>query len=374
MTRQPARAAATQASDESAEGQESGRLEIELDTRTGVGRVVDPRLFQPARREYARCLLEALCEHEGVRKAEVDLASSSCRVEYDLDVSSRKAMGDILVDAVYAASARSRKTPWWKRSPTWSSLTAYRSSGTLLLWEKYTGNSGDVRLVHPGSALEREAATQLADALAGIEGVDRCDVSLWSHKITIHFAPEAAAASRRTVSRLERVLEGREQLHFAPASGAKGHAADGRAVAPSAWGRLKYGALAGGAFSLTLVGLLIPGIPTVPFLLATSYYLARSSPRLNDRLRRTTFFGPILQDWEGQAGLGHASKGKLIALTGTIVVATLALAPLTPLALVVILGLSSLSVLGIARMPGVAENALSDGRATGRSPLPLPAP
>ncbi|MGB2609974.1 MAG: hypothetical protein WBC80_13440, partial [Isosphaeraceae bacterium] len=51
-------------------------LEVELDGRAGLGRLFDARLFQPARREYARRLLEALCEHPGVRKAEVELASS----------------------------------------------------------------------------------------------------------------------------------------------------------------------------------------------------------------------------------------------------------------------------------------------------------
>jgi len=131
--------------------------------------------------------------------------------------------------------------------------------------------------------------------------------------------------------------------------------------------------MAGGAFTLTLVGLVVPGVPTVPFLLATSYYLARSSPRLNERLRRTEFFGPILQDWEGHAALSLASKGKLIGLTATIVVVTVVLAPLTPLALSVILLISSLSVLGVARMPGLAEDAQASSRAGIRTMLPLPA-
>ena len=35
---------------------------------------------------------------------------------------------------------------------------------------------------------------------------------------------------------------------------------------------------------MTFVGLVVPGIPTVPFLLASSYYLARSSRTLHKRL------------------------------------------------------------------------------------------
>ena len=76
-----------------------------------------------------------------------------------------------------------------------------------------------------------------------------------------------------------------------------------------------YLALAGGSFAMTLVGLVVPGIPTVPFLLTTSYYLARSSRRLDERLRRTPLFGPILVEWERRHGLSRSSKLKLMGLT-----------------------------------------------------------
>ncbi len=131
--------------------------------------------------------------------------------------------------------------------------------------------------------------------------------------------------------------------------------------------------MAGGAFTMTLVGLVVPGVPTVPFLLATSYYLARSSPALNERLRRTAFFGPILQEWEGHDALSLTSKGKLIGLTATIVVVTVVLAPLTPLALSVILLISTLSVYGVARMPALAEDEQARACAGMGTTLPLPA-
>jgi len=131
--------------------------------------------------------------------------------------------------------------------------------------------------------------------------------------------------------------------------------------------------MAGGAFTMTLVGLVVPGVPTVPFLLATSYYLARSSPALNERLRRTAFFGPILREWEGHGALSLTSKGKLIGLTATIVVVTVVLAPLTPLALSVILLISSLSVYGITRMPALAEDEQARACAEVGMTLPLPA-
>ena len=131
--------------------------------------------------------------------------------------------------------------------------------------------------------------------------------------------------------------------------------------------------MAGGAFTMTLVGLVVPGVPTVPFLLTTSYYLARSSPALNERLRRTAFFGPILQEWEGHGALSLTSKGKLIGLTATIVVVTVVLAPLTPLALSLILLISSLSVYGVARMPALTRDGQARSRAGMGTTLPLPA-
>ena len=138
----------------------------------------------------------------------------------------------------------------------------------------------------------------------------------------------------------------------------------------SGWKRLTYLAMAGGAFTLTLVGLVVPGVPTVPFLLATSFYLARSSPRLDGMLRDAAFFGPILREWESQSGLSVTSKAKLIALTATIVIVTVLIAPLTPLALGVILLFSSLSVLGIASMPALTSEAHGVG---GQTLLTLPA-
>ena len=103
----------------------------------------------------------------------------------------------------------------------------------------------------------------------------------------------------------------------------------------------------------------------MPFLLATCYYLARSSPPLNDRLRRAVFFGPILRDWEGHAALSLASKGKLIGLTATLVVVTIVLIPLTPVALGGIFLVSSLSVYGVTRIPALATEAQASARLPG---------
>ncbi len=325
---------------------------------------------------YARRLLEALCDHPGVRKAEIDLASSTCRVDFDLLSSSPAVMAEVFVDAVRTASARAERTPWWRRSPRWSTLTAYRFFGGISLWETHADQPGHVRLLHQGSVGDRATYARLADSVASLEGVERCHVSLWSHWITVdcgpggsrdgesHGGPGGANPGGAEVCRSE---GSRRHIRRRPP------ATDGPEPIATGWKRLTYVALAGGAFTMTLVGLVVPGVPTVPFLLATSYYLARSSPSMNERLRRTAFFGPILREWEGHAALSLTSKGKLVALTATIVVVTVVLAPLTPFTLGVILLISSLSVYGVTRIPAVTQREQVSARARPGTTLALPA-
>jgi uncharacterized membrane protein YbaN (DUF454 family) len=95
-------------------------------------------------------------------------------------------------------------------------------------------------------------------------------------------------------------------------------------------------------------------------LLLSSYGFARSSPRMNRRLRETKFFGPILFEWEQHGGLSRASKNKLIGLSGVIVLLAVILAPLSPLGLVLILVVALLSIFGLSRLPSLPDDAAAD--------------
>lgn len=80
------------------------------------------------------------------------------------------------------------------------------------------------------------------------------------------------------------------------------------------WRRLADLAAAGGCFTLTIIGFITPGIPTVPFVLGTSYFLARSFPALNDRLRESYLFGRMVCDWEEAGGMRLSTKVRTLAL------------------------------------------------------------
>ena len=118
----------------------------------------------------------------------------------------------------------------------------------------------------------------------------------------------------------------------------------------SAWRRLMLLAFAVVFFSLGLLGVLLPGIPATPFLLLTSYFLVRSSPRLNARLLRSRVFGPILVDWQVHGGVRMHMRCKAIAavviavaasiyITGYSLSATLAVVLLAMTGIIVVLKL-----------------------------------
>lgn len=78
--------------------------------------------------------------------------------------------------------------------------------------------------------------------------------------------------------------------------------------------RVLYLLLAGGFFVLAMAGVILPGLPTTPFLLLTSYFLVRSYPRFNERLLKSKLFGPILVDWQVKGGVRRDVKAKAISV------------------------------------------------------------
>lgn len=70
-----------------------------------------------------------------------------------------------------------------------------------------------------------------------------------------------------------------------------------------AWWLLAYAALA-----LGLVGIVVPGLPTVPFVLLSAFAAARGSQRLHARLLADPRFGPMIRDWRAQGAVSRRAK------------------------------------------------------------------
>ncbi len=76
----------------------------------------------------------------------------------------------------------------------------------------------------------------------------------------------------------------------------------------SALARLGLLVLAWLSLALAVVGLFLPVLPTVPFLLVAAWAAARSSPRLSTWLLQHPRFGHLIRDWHAGGVVQRRSK------------------------------------------------------------------
>ncbi|MCA8927809.1 MAG: YbaN family protein [Alphaproteobacteria bacterium] len=65
--------------------------------------------------------------------------------------------------------------------------------------------------------------------------------------------------------------------------------------APARWALIALGWTAVG---LAALGVLLPLLPTTPFLLVAAWAFGRSSERFHNWLHRNRWFGPLIRDWQ----------------------------------------------------------------------------
>lgn len=62
------------------------------------------------------------------------------------------------------------------------------------------------------------------------------------------------------------------------------------------------------ALGLGLVGIIVPGLPTVPFVLLSAYAAARGSHKLHRWLLGHRQFGPMIRDWQAHGAVSRRAK------------------------------------------------------------------
>ena len=70
-----------------------------------------------------------------------------------------------------------------------------------------------------------------------------------------------------------------------------------------AWWLLAYVAL-----GLGFIGIFLPGLPTVPFILLSAFAAARGSEKLHRRLLADARFGPMIRDWQAHGAVSRRHK------------------------------------------------------------------
>lgn len=74
------------------------------------------------------------------------------------------------------------------------------------------------------------------------------------------------------------------------------------------------------SLALGLIGVVLPGLPTTPFVLLAAACYAKASPRLHGWLLNHRFLGPMVRDWEQHRSLTRRTKtvaiGSMVVMVG----------------------------------------------------------
>ena len=118
-----------------------------------------------------------------------------------------------------------------------------------------------------------------------------------------------------------------------------------------------YGTLATMSLGMAWVGLLVPGIPTIPFVLLTAHFALKSSPTLRHKLLSNRTFGPMMRDWDEHRAIRRSVRMRAYLLTLTLTGITLLLTPPSVVMYVAIVTMSGLGLFLISRIPVIETQA-----------------
>ena len=76
--------------------------------------------------------------------------------------------------------------------------------------------------------------------------------------------------------------------------------------------RLLYLATGWGSLVLGIIGVVLPLLPTTPFILLSAWCFSQSSTRFHNWLTAHKYFGPIIQDWQSDKGIPKKSRNRAI--------------------------------------------------------------
>ncbi len=107
---------------------------------------------------------------------------------------------------------------------------------------------------------------------------------------------------------------------------------------------------------LGIAGIFLPVVPTTPFLLLTSFFYVRSSPRLYRWLRDSQLFGPFLRDWERYHGVRPRVKVVAVVVVLTTVSASFLARGVPDFARVVLIIAAAIGLTVVARLRTIPDD------------------
>ncbi len=111
-----------------------------------------------------------------------------------------------------------------------------------------------------------------------------------------------------------------------------------------------------GFIGLAFVGIFLPLLPTVPFVLLAAACFAKSSPRFHQWLIKNRHFGPLIQHWQNNRSMPR--KAKVMAIASIICSAAISIYLVNIVIIkLAIVGLLLIPIFIILRIPSSAAVA-----------------
>jgi uncharacterized membrane protein YbaN (DUF454 family) len=121
--------------------------------------------------------------------------------------------------------------------------------------------------------------------------------------------------------------------------------------------RLVYVALGLFFVGLGAVGVVLPVLPTTPFLLLASFFFVRSSRRLHAWLLRSRLFGGMLRDWHRHRAVRPHVKFTAVAVIPLVITTSAFFGNLSQPLVLMLCGLGLIGLVVVLRLPVVRDDA-----------------
>jgi uncharacterized membrane protein YbaN (DUF454 family) len=259
-------------------------------------RIHDPRLLGFGQETFCWALAQSAVTLGGFRCAEICLISAMCRLEFEPGRFDRTELAQRASSAIRAATAAQKPRGRGRQpsEPGWTSLTAFAAAEGVAasVWETRPVGPGRLRLRHRALLGRRRLAARLAGLLSIWPGVRGCRVVPADGELDVEF--DLLALGRvdlmTAAEAALRVVRGRGRRAARTGPDTSVSPSDDPAANPA-----RELLMAAASFALAIAGLILPGIPALPFLLLAADYLSRGYPPLRPWLRSLPGIGGRLR-------------------------------------------------------------------------------